>query len=185
MRLEDVPQVLIGQPAIIETAVLASPIQGEVISVTTLADIQKNTLQVKVAVINPPKVIKPEMLGKVTFIAPPSLKVQEEGDESMLRLFVPQSLIMSGEQGTTVWLADLTTGIAQIRSIGIALGSTEGGLVEVTSGLQPTDKLIVAGRESVSVGARIRVRGEDRTLSTEQWNPQSGQPALRTASVTN
>jgi len=72
VRLEDVPQVQIGQSAIIETAALSKPITGTVISVTTLADIQKNTLQVKVAVNNPPAVIKPEMLGKVTFLAPAS-----------------------------------------------------------------------------------------------------------------
>ncbi|QDS97054.1 HlyD family efflux transporter periplasmic adaptor subunit [Adhaeretor mobilis] len=185
VRLEDVPQVLIGQPALIETAVLANSIQGEVISVTTLADIQKNTLQVKVAVIDPPEVIKPEMLGKVTFLAPPSPVAQDDGDESPLRLFVPQSLVASGEQGTTVWLANLTTGIAQQRSIEIASGSTEGGLVEVTSGLQPTDKLIVAGRESVAEGTRVRVTREDRTLSTGKWNPSGGQPATRTASVSN
>jgi len=185
VRLEDVPQVLIGQPALIETAVLANPIQGEVISVTTLADIQKNTLQVKVAVIDPPEVIKPEMLGKVTFLAPPSPVAQGEGDESPLRLFVPQSLVASGEQGTTVWLANLTTGIAQQRSIEIASGSTDSGLVEVTSGLQPTDKLIVAGRESVADGTRVRVTGEDRTLSTGKWNPSGDQPATRTASVSN
>ncbi len=185
VRLEDVPQVQIGQPALIETAALAESIPGEVISVTTRADIQKNTLQVKVAVIDPPEVIKPEMLGKVTFLAPPSVVVQEDVDESPLRLFVPQSLVASGEQGSFVWLVNLTTGLAERRTVEVSRGSTEGGLVEVTNGLQPTDKLIVAGRESVSEGTRVRVTAEDRTLSTGQWNPSAAQPPPQTASVAN
>jgi len=185
VRLEDVPQVQIGQPALIETAALANSISGEVISVTTRADIQKNTLQVKVAVIDPPEVIKPEMLGKVTFLAPPSAVVEEDVDESPLRLFVPQSLVASGEQGSFVWLVNLTTGLAERRTVEVSRGSTEGGLVEVTNGLQPTDKLIVAGRESVSEGTRVRVTAEDRTLSTGQWNPSAAQPPPQTASVAN
>ena len=41
VRLEDVPQVQLGQPTQIETAALTKSIAGEVISVTTQADIQK------------------------------------------------------------------------------------------------------------------------------------------------
>jgi len=163
VRLEDVPQVQIGQPAIIETAALSEPITGEVISVTTLADIQKNTLQVKVAVHNPPAVLKPEMLGKVTFLAPPSPVVADEQGDSPLRLFVPQMLVGATEGGTTVWVADLTASLARRKSVEVGHGTTKDGLVEITSGLQPTDKLIVAGRESVREGSRVRVAGEDRT----------------------
>lgn len=181
VRLEDVPQVQIGQPTQIETAAVGSPLTGEVISVTTFADIQKNTLQVKVAVNNPPAVIKPEMLGKVTFLAPPSPVVENESGESPLRLFIPQSLVVTGENSSRVWVADLTAGTAQQKSIEIARGTTDGGLLEVTSGLSPTDKLIVAGRESVVVGTRIRVTGEDRTLSGGSSSFQNSQPTARTA----
>jgi len=163
VRLEDVPQVQIGQPAIIETAALSEPITGEVISVTTLADIQKNTLQVKVAVNNPPAVIKPEMLGKVTFLAPPSpvMAADQEAGQP-LRLFVPKSLVSTSEGGTTVWVADLTASLARRKSVEVGRGTTDNGLVEILNGLQPTDKLVVAGRESVSEGSRVRVAGEDR-----------------------
>jgi len=183
VRLEDVPQVQIGQPAIIETAALSKPITGEVISVTTLADIQKNTLQVKVAVHNPPEVIKPEMLGKVTFLAPPSPVVADEPGaenpgEQPLRLFVPQSLVVMSEEGATVWVADLTASLARRKSVEVGRGATDEGLVEIIRGLQPTDKLVVAGRESVSEGSRVHVTGEDRTLSGGNWNSQ---PVARTA----
>jgi len=162
VRLEDVPQVQLGQPALIETAALSEPIAGEVVSITTSADIQKNTLQVKVAINNPPAVIKPEMLGKVTFLAPPSPVVVEDEGESPLRLFVPQSLVTTGEGGASVWVADLTESVAKRKSVEVGRGATDDGLVEITNGLQPTDKLIVAGRESVAEGSRVRVAGEMR-----------------------
>ena len=181
VRLEDVPQVQIGQPAQIETAALREAIAGEVISVTTQADIQKNTLQVKVAVQNPPAVIKPEMLAKVTFLAPPSPVVEEEPGESPLRMFVPQSLVNATEGSASVWVANLTTGLAEQKSIEVGRGATEDGLVEVVNGLAPTDKLIVGGRESLSHGMRVRVTGEDRS-APGNWSPPSGS-AARTAQV--
>ncbi len=157
VRLEDVPQVQIGQPTLIETAALSEPLAGKVISVTTLADIQKNTLQVKVAVNDPPEMLKPEMLGKVTFLAPPSPTTADDQEDSPLRLFVPQSLVTTTEGETTVWVADLTASLARRKAVEVGRGTTDDGLVEITSGLQPTDKLIVAGRESVSEGSRVRV----------------------------
>ena len=165
VRLEDVPQVQLGQPAFIESAALPGAIDGRVISVTTLADIQKNTLQVKVAIANPPEVIKPEMLSKVTFLAPPSPVVETETGESPLRLFVPQSLVATGEGGNAIWVADLTAKVAKRQAIEIGRGTTDDGLVEVTSGLNPTAKLIVGGREALIEGARIRVTGEDQSIA--------------------
>lgn len=185
VRLEDVPQVLIGQPAQIETAALSAPIAGEVVSVTTRADIQKNTLQVKVAVTDPPEVIKPEMLAKVTFLAPASPVSEGSEEESPLRLFVPQTLVQDADGGQAVWVADLTQGVAERRSIQIGRGATAEGLVEVTTGLQLTDKLIVGGRESLSEGVRVRVTGEDRTSSAGSWNATTAPSVARTAQASS
>jgi multidrug efflux pump subunit AcrA (membrane-fusion protein) len=176
VRLEDVPQVQVGQPATIQTAALSEPISGTVLSVTTRADIQKNTLQVKVGIDTPPEVIKPEMLAKVTFIAAPSPVAEEVAGQSPLRIFVPQSLVTNGEGSTSIWVADLTSRTAQLKSVEIGQSTPDGGLVEVVSGLTPTDKLIVAGRESLTPAARIRVTGEDTTF---QMNSSSSSVAVQ------
>lgn len=174
VRLEDVPRIQIGQAANIETAALTKPISGKVLSVTTRADIQKNTLQVKVGIDVPPEVIKPEMLAKVTFLAPPPINDVVEGEQP-LRIFAPQSLV----NGNAIWLADLSARVARLQSVEVGSTAAVGGLVEITSGLDPTDKLIVSGRESLTDGARIRVTGEDTTLQVP--NTFNTPPANRTA----
>lgn len=160
VRLEDVPQVVIGQPTQIESAALPQAITGKVISVTTQADIQKNTLQVKVAIIEPPTVIKPEMLAKVTFVAPTA--PEQEGIEQSppVRTFVPQALLTQGEGGHAVWVVDLTQGTASQRTVTVGQAMADGNMIEIVSGLSPTDKLIVGGRESLREGARVRVSSE-------------------------
>jgi RND family efflux transporter MFP subunit len=163
VRLEDLPQVRVGQPAEITTAALAKPLAGEVLWVTTRADIQKNTLQVKVAINDPPGVITPEMLAQVTFIAPPQEVKSSAGEQQPLRLLVPRQLVLGGDGGTTIWVADVERSIARQELVQLGRAGTE-QLVEVAKGLDPTSKLIVSGRESLVAGARIRVIGEDQSL---------------------
>lgn len=159
VRLEDLPRVLVGQSVRIETAAVGEPMTGTVITATSLADIQKNTLQVKVAIEAPPAVIKPDMLVQVTFLAPPSPKPLD-GSESPLRLMIPRGLIDSSSGSSIVWIADQSEGVARRRTITTgAVSSHE--LVEVTSGLSIGDRLIASGREILTERQRILIRGED------------------------
>ena len=159
VRLEDLPRVLVGQSVRIETAAVGEPMTGKVITATSLADIQKNTLQVKVAIDSPPPVIKPDMLVQVTFLAPPSPK-KLDGSESPLRLMIPRGLIDTSSGSSTVWIADQSEGVARRRTI--TTGAAQSNeLVEVTSGLSIGDRLIASGRETLTDRQRIRIRGED------------------------
>ena len=79
VRFEDIPQVGLHQVVEIGNPALSSPILGKVLFITSEADIQKNTLQVKVEILDPPTVLKPEMLVDVTFV---SRESRAEGGES-------------------------------------------------------------------------------------------------------
>lgn len=159
--LDDVPRVRPGQPVRIETPAAGKPLEGEVLFATSTADIQKNTLQVKVAVKSPPPLVKPEMLVRVTFLAP--AVAAPSGGEQPWRMLVPRSLVGGGEGGSYVWLADRAAGVC--RRCPVKLGPlADGELVEVVEGLNVADKLIAGGRESLSEGARIEVTGEEPSL---------------------
>jgi hypothetical protein len=81
-----------------------------------------------------------------------------------MRVFVPRSLVESGEHGKAVWIADLSAGVARHKSVKTG-DELPGGLIEV-EGLTPSDKLIVGGREALTDGDRIRVTGEDKSLTS-------------------
>lgn len=162
VRLDDVGKVLPGQKVKIETAAVPNQsLDGEVLMLTSEADIQKNTLAVKVAVTEPPAALKPNMLCQVTFLAPPRPATpSKEGDP--YRLLVPKQLLVSSAEGNSVWVADRLTGKAQLRRVQV--GGNAGELVEVTSGLSSSDKLIVGGRDGLKDGDRVKVASEDETL---------------------
>jgi hypothetical protein len=148
--------------------------------VTTRADIQKNTLQVKVAITQPPAMITPEMLAQVTFLAPRQAKDVADTSHEPLRLLIPRNLVIGADGSSSVWIVDPVTMGARRQSIHLGKAGTE-ELVEVAQGLDPTAKLIVSGRESLSDGSRVRITGED---SSQAGWPNSPAPSISENNIT-
>ncbi len=167
VRLEDVSQVQLGQSVQLTTSASPAVLQGVVLGITSQADIQKNTLQVKVSITDPPEVLRPEMLAQVTFLAPQSARPATEANHDPLRMLVPQELIETSESGASVWVIDGSQTIARRQTIQLGEAKTS-ELVEVIGGLTALDKLIVAGRDELADGARIRVTRADRSLGTSR-----------------
>lgn len=162
VRLEDVPLVQPGQPVEIETASSKEPIRGSVLLATSSANIQKNTLEVKVAILDPPPTIRPEMLVTATFLAPPRSEGNDDAAEQHERLLIPRQLVQSGPDGAAVWIV-APDGTARLQRIEQGRAGTE-ELVEVTEGIHPTDRLIAAGQQGLRPGDRVLISGEDATL---------------------
>ncbi|MFO0880989.1 MAG: efflux RND transporter periplasmic adaptor subunit [Gemmataceae bacterium] len=163
VRLDDVGKVRPGQKVRIETAALPDArLEGEVLLATSQADIQKNTLSVKVAIHDPPSTLKPEMLCQVTFLSPPRPATTASRGSERYRMLVPRQLIDSTAGAASLWVVDQLTCAARLRTV--ELGLSAGDLIEVVTGLAPQDKLIVAGREGLRDGARVRVVGEDESM---------------------
>jgi HlyD family secretion protein len=161
VRFDDLPHVQPGlQQVEIASPALAAPVTGKVLFISSLADIQKNTLEVKVALDSPQPILKPDMLVDVTFLAPPQENAQPSHEQ---HLYVPKHLVQSDESGKYVWVADTFTGTArkQVVQTGRPIG---GDLIEITKGLSMSSRLIVDGRDGLQDGARIHVTGEDATL---------------------
>ncbi len=158
VRFEDLPQIQRGQPVQIESPAVPTPLQGTVLFLSSLADIQKNTLEVKVAIEDSPEVIKPEMLVDVTFLAPERPGATKVTSESV-HLFVPKNLIQEDANTSYVWVADQTARVA--RKTPVETGSRGSrNLIEITAGLTETSKLIAAPDPQLQDQDRILVTGE-------------------------
>ena len=159
VRFEDIPSVSLSQPVDIENPALAGPLKGKVLFVSSLADIQKNTLEVKVAIEEAAPVFRPEMLVDITFLAPQvaDSAVRPSGET---RLYIPQRLVNQGDAGAFVWLADQSAGRARQTPVTTGIVGTN-GLVEVTSGLSLSSRLIATGANGLEDGDRIRITGEE------------------------
>lgn len=170
VRFVDIPQVRLNQQVEIDNPALEESIKGEVLFISSEADIQKNTLEVKVGILNAPPVFKPEMLVDVTFLAPEQKNQPQEPTES-LKIYIPQQLVQSDDGGDFVWIADQSDGVARQARIETQ-SPARNGLVEVTRGLTVTSRLIVEGRESLEPEERIRVIGEELDFGPSNSQPE-------------
>ncbi|MDX1929271.1 MAG: efflux RND transporter periplasmic adaptor subunit [Pirellulaceae bacterium] len=164
VRLEEVAKVQSGQLVEVRTATTSEVIKGRVLQATSSANIQKNTLEVKVELIDPPESVCPEMLVTATFMSP---KVDSQTNKSIAStgVAIPRSLIEISDRGSFVWIVD---GNNRAVHREITLDQTSSGeLCRISSGLTPTDKLIVQGKETLTDGMSVKIIGEDKTFGTE------------------
>ena len=161
VRFDDIPKVSLHQQVEIDNAALSRPLIGKVLFVSSEADIQKNTLQVKVEIPDPPAVFKPEMYVDVTFLAPKRSE-QDSPQTTALKIYVLKQLIHTDQGNSFVWLADQLKGIAKKTVIQTGDESTN-GLIEVTSGLTISSRIISRGADHLKDGDRITIEGEDKT----------------------
>lgn len=165
--LADAAKVGVGQAATVVVEVLPDrTFHGIVTRIVNEADIQKNTLQVKVAIQDPAPELKPEMLARVKFLGGrPGTPVAASGDGAAAeRVFAPaEALVMDAHaaHGSPVyaWVVDRTTSAAAKRTLKLA-GPSVDGWYPVAEGLAPGDLLIAGDHGRLREGAAVRIAGE-------------------------
>jgi HlyD family secretion protein len=155
--LAEAAHVGVGQDALIVSEVLRdTTFKGKVTRILHEADIQKNTLQVKVAIEQPTPELKPEMLARVQFVA----TAQNSTEKPRERLFVPENALQrDGNSKMQVWIVDKGRHVATQRSVTTGTAKID-GWIEVTEGVQPGDAVITGDTSRLRDGERVRAVGE-------------------------
>lgn len=154
--LADAARVSVGQEARVEVEVLPGRIFGGIVTrLVNEADIQKNTLQFKVAIREPAPEVKPEMLARVEFLA---AAARPAGDGAgPVTVFAPEGALLREEGGgVAAFVVDPGRGRVERRAVKPGGSRTE-GWVSVESGLRPGDLLVEAPPAGLADGDRVRV----------------------------
>lgn len=170
----DVPLVsaaLVGVGQEAEVTVEALPdrvFKGRVTRLVHEANIQKNTVQVKVAIEDPAPELRPEMLARVRLFAGRSGGKTSGGSAAPTGsgvVMAPSAVLMKGEGGAArAWVVDQARSEARLREVrlGSRVDQVDGEWVEVTEGLRPGDRLIAGDTSGLRDGVRVRIDGEMR-----------------------
>ena len=158
--LADAAQVYVGQQCEVVVEVLSDrTFRGEVILVLHEADLQKNTLQVKVRVLDPDPILRPEMLTRVKFIARSGI-TQTHGavkKSSVGAVRVPAQVIDHTEDGARVWVvSDRANGRGVLRPVPVTIMNADTEWVTVCADLNPGAILASDPRACVT-GERVLI----------------------------
>lgn len=171
--LADAAKIGIGTPAQVTTEALAgATFAGTVTRVVHEANIQRNTVQFKVAIKDPSPLLKPEMLTRVRF-QPRAETVAVGASDRLgsraetsggLGLYLPAGVLLDRKDGIAkVWIArpvspSVTT--ADLRELTLDPADSSGDAVRVVSGVAAGERAIASAPASLRPGTRIRVVGE-------------------------
>lgn len=172
--ISDAAGVGLGTQAIVTTEALpGTEFRGLVSRVVHEANIQRNTVQFKVAIEAPSPVLKPEMLTKVKLFAPTSGgqaggsgPASFGGADGLMLLIPAAALVERNEDKGTVWVVDRTSGQPRSLSRGVSVApSNESGFALVISGLGLSDRVIIdhARHPGLKDGSPLRVIEEQAT----------------------
>lgn len=157
--LADAAVVGLDQEAEVELSVLPDrTFRGHVTRMLHEADLQKNTVEVKVAIEDPSPILKPEMLARVRFLSGAG-----RATATRERLLVPERAVTTADGSASVWLAvDRIDRAARAELRSVTLGTTvRDGWVEVTAGVRPGDVVIPDPPAGLASGDTVEITGEE------------------------
>ncbi len=135
--LADAAGLSVGQPAKIRCSLLPDRVfNGEVTRITGEADVQRNTLQAKVRIIDPNDSLRPEMLCRVEFFGNSSAGETVSGS---LAVWVPENALTDG----AAWVFDPESQRVAKREVQTAT-ETRDGYIRITSGLRPGEQVVLS-----------------------------------------
>ena len=152
--LADAAQVVIGQRCEVVVDVLPDEtFQGKVTRITHEADLQKNTLQVKVQVIDPSPLLRPEMLTRVRFLPGDGTVSDDHSSTNAGRSVRVSESCIDGQQ---VWAVKNRQGLrGRATPVPIETIRVEEGYATVTAALHPGD-LVIELPLSLEPGQAVR-----------------------------
>jgi RND family efflux transporter MFP subunit len=127
-------------------------IPGSVITTVPTADRQKATVKVRIRFDQLDPRILPDMGVKVSFLS----ERQGAAPETPMapRLLVPKSAVRSDSGQSVVFIVRED----RVERRAVKVGATEGDQVEVVSGLNSGDRIVVDGHDGLADGSRVKER---------------------------
>jgi multidrug efflux pump subunit AcrA (membrane-fusion protein) len=153
----------VNQPVILSTDLLPDlQFHGTVTRIVGEADMQRNTLQVKVRIHNPDPRLRPEMLVRAKFFPIPAGKLPpregpglaQSASTGRLALFAPKAALFDHSGSSAkAWIVD--AGRAQLREVTLGTTKRDDHLL-VASGLLSNDQLILPPHTGLSPNKRVK-----------------------------
>jgi HlyD family secretion protein len=141
----DAPFVKVGQTAIITQTDSAEQSEGKVTVVSPSTDPNTTTVQVWIQIVNTGERLKPGTTVHASVVT----------EEYKAASLVPAAAILPGEEGGTAVLTVTSDSIAHTRAV--KLGIREGNQVQILSGVNPGDEVVVVGGLGVDDKTKVKV----------------------------
>lgn len=160
--LADAAEIRVGQVCEVVVEILPDrTFRGEVTRITHQADLQKNTLQIKVRLIDPAPILKPDMLTRVKFMGSGDTSGSADAGAPDPAVLVPEQAVVETPAGHSVHaVRDRRAGKGRLTAVPVTVVTRADGWASVRGDLRPGDLLAVNPDRPVSGRVRIALAEE-------------------------
>ena len=156
----DVPLVHVGSQVTVHVQATGQQFPGTVVRYTRDVSNSTRTMLTEVDVNNPDLTLTPGMYANVTF------NLEQKNDA----IIIPASAIIQGDQPSVM----LVDGNNRVQKRPIVLGISGANSQEVTSGLQPGDRIIIGRQSELQPGQQVTPQPAKSDLENYQQTKQKG-----------
>ena len=155
--LEEAAQLAVGQPVRLRSVLLSDQVfQGRVSRIDGQADIQRNTLQAKVEILNPADKLRPEMLCRAEFLPTASGSgVGSAAQASRVAIYVAESALIEPSETPSLWAIDATGKHLELREVTIGQERKDDH-IRILNGLRPGDLVVNNPAADLVIGDRVK-----------------------------
>jgi HlyD family secretion protein len=155
--LADAANISVGQEVEIISSMLPEKVfHGLVTRISGEADFQRNTLEIKVSLLNPDDRLRPEMLCRAKFLAP-QLASNQNVSSTALGVLIPKILIPeTGEKHHQLFIVSQNEKTAEVVSVEVG-DKVVGDHISIISGLLGGEQIIANPPQSLRAGDRIKI----------------------------
>jgi RND family efflux transporter MFP subunit len=145
---KDLRMVTVGDPAVVEVdAYPGDKFNGRIARIAPVLDPATRTASMEVEVPNADYRLKPGMYARITLTI-------EDHDNAII---VPKPAVVDYDNKRGVWIA---TADGKSRFVPVELGIEDGDNIEIKSGLNAGEKIVVAGAASLRAGDTLQLAGQ-------------------------
>ena len=153
--LSEAGGLAVGQPTTITTALLpGQSFDGVVERIVGIADIQRNTLQAKVTILEPDDRMQPETLCRVAFHPAPVEETSTVGASAGSSVWISTAALTDGSESPTVWVIAPEENTVSSRTLKLGT-TTRDGYREVLQGLRVNEQVVISSETPLAPGDRV------------------------------
>jgi RND family efflux transporter MFP subunit len=156
----DVPMVHVGSVVTVHVQATGQQFPGTVVRFTRDVSNSTRTMMTEVDVNNPDLTLTPGMYADVTF------NLEQKNNA----LIVPASAIIQGDQPSVMLVNSSNT----VEKRPVVLGISGANSQEISSGLQPGDRVIIGGLSALQPGQKVTPQAAKSDLANYQKENQKG-----------
>lgn len=142
------------------------PIVSRIAYSGNVIDPDTRTYTIEVELNNTEGIIKPDMVVE--------LQVKRSTLQNVL--IIPRTAVLRDEEGASVFISRTENGVKYAELVSVTAGMSSGAVIQILSGLEEGDEVVVSGMRSLSIGDQLNVIQTETSLERSVKLSQHNRP---------